>query len=109
MNKTLLGFLLGVIVITLASSAIENYTVKKNTAEVLSYQNVRIFTDCTPVAEYEYLGTVKGPAMSFSSGQYEPVRDGLIKRAKKEYPQAEGIILILKDMGYDRADVIRFK
>lgn len=109
MNKTLLGFILGIFAISLVSSTTDIYTVKKNTAEVATYQNIRVFTDCTPVAEYEYLGTVKGPGVSFSSGQYEPVRDGLIRRAKKEYPQAEGIILILKDMGYDRADVIRFK
>ena len=57
--------------------------------------------------EYEYLGTVKSNVTM--SGQYEDVRNNLIRRAKKEYPAAEGIILNLKDGGTDKADVIKFK
>lgn len=84
--------------------------VKKNAAVVEQVQGIYVFTDCKPVKEFEYLGTVKATgAFSVRSPQYESVRDILIKRLKKEYPQADGIILKLKDGDTDSADAIKFK
>jgi hypothetical protein len=91
----------------LISAGIENYMVSKKTAEVERFQNLYVFTDSTPVLEYDYLGTVSS-AMTLS-GQYESVRNSLIKSAQKKYPQCDGIILHLVNGGVDKADVIKFK
>lgn len=107
MKKLIFGIIIGILFTALISAGISEYVVNKKTAEVTSIQNLKIFTDCEPVMEYEYLGTVKG-SMTVT-GQYEPVRNVLIKKAKKEYPQAEGIILHLVNGGIDKADVIKFK
>ena len=77
-------------------------------ATATQMQGLYIFTDCTPVQEYEVLGTIKG-AGSLGSAQYTAVRDRLIKKAKKEHPTGTGIILHLNDGGTDIADVIKFK
>jgi hypothetical protein len=109
MKKVLLGIVLGISVAALLSAKIAEYSVKKSTAEVQRIQNIYMFTDATPVMEYEYLGTVKVSISLFGSGQYQDIRDKLIRKAKKDYPKAEGIIFIFKDGGVDRADVIKFK
>lgn len=83
------------------------YEVKKSTAEVSQVQGLYIFTDSTPVSEYEYLGTVN--ASIGMSGQYTDVKNSLIKKTKKEYADADGIIIYLVTGSTDKADVIKFK
>lgn len=100
------GLLVGLTLFALVSFK-SSYEPGKKTADVNTYEGVYIFTDSKPVKEYTYLGTVKSVG-AFSSGQYEQVRNKLIKLAKKEYPGCEGIILELKDGGTDKADVIKF-
>lgn len=101
-------FLIGIALCGLFSfKMVADYVAKKNTAEVDQYQGVYVFTDSKPVGEYDYLGTVK-VSMSLS-GQYASVRDALIKKAKKEYPNANGIIFNFKDGGTDKADAILIK
>lgn len=107
MKKQVLFFISGILLMFLISSGYENYVVSKQTAHAERFQNVYVFTDSKPVMEYEYLGTIKG--VMTLTGQYQPVRDGLIKKAKKEYPGCEGVILHLVDGGIDKADVIKFK
>ena len=107
MKKLILSFLIGVSFTALIGAGVVDYVVSKKTAEVTTIQNLKIFTDCQPVMEYDYLGTIKSSGTM--TGQYEPVRNALIKKAKKEYPQAEGIILHLVNGGTDKADVIKFK
>jgi predicted small secreted protein len=107
MRKIILGVIVGISITMLISAGMENYVINKNTANVEMYQNVRIFTDSRPLAEYEYLGTVK-ITISFS-GQYTPLRNSFIKAAKKKYPDCEGIILNFVNGGTDTADVIKFK
>ena len=77
-------------------------------ATATQLQGMYIFTDCTPMQEYEVLGTVKSAA-SLGSSQYTAVRDRLIKKAKKEHPTGTGIIFHFDDGGTDMADVIKFK
>ncbi|MFN4247552.1 MAG: hypothetical protein ACK4EY_07500 [Flavipsychrobacter sp.] len=84
-----------------------SYEPRNSTAEVEQVQGCYIFIDSRPVKEYKYLGTVKS-TFSWGSGQYQDVRDKLIKRIKKEYPEADGIIFHFHDGGQDRADAIRF-
>lgn len=85
------------------------FQVNNGTAQVNQYQNLYIFSDSKPVKEYDYLGTIKSSTGGFGSAQYESVRDRLIKKAKKEYPQANAIILNLKEGKADQADVILLK
>ncbi|MDR1866378.1 MAG: hypothetical protein LBR08_12535 [Bacteroidales bacterium] len=111
MKKIILGAITGICFMALlgAGRLAEEYQAKKSTAEVARLQNLYVFSDSTPVKDYEYLGTVKIVIRLLGSGQYTDIRDALIKKAKKEYPDAEGIILNPKDYGADRADVIKFK
>lgn len=82
---------------------------QKATAIVNQLQGLYIYTDAKPANDFEYLGTVKAKGAAWGSGQYTDVRDRFIKAAKKDYPNAEGIILHMHDGGIDRADVIKFK
>ena len=102
MKKLIFGILIGVSSMALISAGVSNYVASKQTADVSIYQNVRVFTDCKPVSEYEYLGTVK--VRLSVTGEYTEVRDILLKNAKKDYPNCEGIII-----AGEKADVIRFK
>ncbi len=102
MKKLILGIVIGVSCTALVGAGIENYVVNKNTAEVVSSQNVLVFMDSKPVKEYEYLGTVK---MTVAwTGVYSEIKTYLIKTAKKNYPECDAIII---DRG--SADVIKFK
>jgi len=108
MKKVIIGvFISALVIIGLAFTA--TYEAKKSTAEVEQMQGLYVFIDSKPVMEYEYLGTVKRNTGGFGGAQYSSVRDGLIKRVKEDYPKADGIILILKAGGTDRADAIKFK
>lgn len=83
-------------------------------ATVERIEGVYVFVDSRPIAEYDYLGTVKagsgmGKAFSVSSQEYEDRRNKLIKRVKEEYPNADGVILKFKSGGKDAADAIKFK
>jgi len=102
MKKLILGIIIGVSFTALIGAGIENYVVGKQTANVVKSENILIFHDCTPVMEYEYLGTIKmGIAVT---GKYSEIREYMIKTAKTKYPQADAIII---DKG--KADVIKFK
>lgn len=77
-------------------------------AEVNKIQGAYIFVDSEPVGKYEYLGTVN-ITLSFSN-QYEPVRDILIKKARKKYGNSfDGLIFHFTNGGTDKADVIKFE
>ncbi|MBI49148.1 MAG: hypothetical protein CL850_02535 [Crocinitomicaceae bacterium] len=110
MKKILFGIIL---ILSLSSlfaftySAV--YDIKNNTSEVNQFEGLLIFTDSKPVKSYEYLGTVKSNTGGFGGSQYEDVRKRLIKNAKKEYPQADGLILFLNKGQADKADVVKFK
>lgn len=83
-----------------------SHDIKKNCAEVQQLQGLYIFMDSKPLTEYKYLGTVK--ASSGWSGQYQAVRDKLIKKAKDDFKDADGLILNFVKDGVDKADVIKF-
>lgn len=76
---------------------------EKSHAAVNQVQGVYVFVDCKPIKETQYVGTVKAGVTW--SGSYKEVIEKLVKKAKKEYPDAEGIIF----NGDEKADVIKFK
>lgn len=89
--KNLFAIALLLCAITLLSFVVIDYELKSSTAEVNQLQGLYIFTDSKPVKEYDYLGTEK--LLMTASAQYSNVRDGLVKKVKKAYPQADGVIL----------------
>lgn len=74
----------------------------KNSATVNQVEGIYIFTDCKPVREYEYLGSVNALT---ANGYYEQVRSASIKQGKKKYPTMDA--LIIHDEG--KADCIKLK
>lgn len=94
------------LVIILAFSA-NSYEPNHATAEVNKIEGFYIFVDSKPVLPYESLGDTD---LGFVSGtQYESIRANLIKRARKNYPTADGLILSLNKKGVDKCNVIKFK
>ena len=90
------------------SFSVKSHQLKKNLAEVNQVQGVYIFVDSKPSMEYEYLGTVEMKG-SWGSGQYQDVRDKLLKKLKAKFSQAEGAIFNFHDGGTDKVDAIKFK
>lgn len=90
-----------------SSYALSEIEIKqKSLAEVQKYVGVYIFNDNEPICEYKVIERIK-VGMSWSS-QYEGVRNHLVNKALKKYPQADAIILNLSDGGIDRATIIKF-
>jgi hypothetical protein len=85
----------------------KNKSEKNNLAKVEQFQGLYIFTDCTPTKEHKYIETVKFSG-GFNNLQYSNVRDTLIKRVRKKYSDAEGIILKFVIGGNDLGDAIKF-
>lgn len=81
---------------------------KLNGAEVDQMQGIYLFSDSKPTRAYDYLGSEKISFNLFGSGKYDDVRDRLIKKIKKEYPKANGVIFHLGE-GKDKADAIFIK
>lgn len=67
-----------------------------------------IFTDCEPLSNYKYIGTVQSKNTA-GSAQYTALRDKLIKRGKKSFPEANGIILRFVNGGTDSGEMILFE
>ncbi len=83
-------------------------------AHVEKSNGLFVFTDCSPIAEYEVIGEVSTNGtgnrdLQNSLGQYEAVRDELIKIARAANSQVEGVILTFVTGGYDKAHLIKFK
>jgi hypothetical protein len=111
MKKLIIGIIIGISCTALIGAGIENYVASKKTAEVNRVMGLYVFTDSNPVMDYEKLGSVKvGTALALSD-EYGAMRDALIKKAKKEYPNADAILCYPEVKGLDAvtADVIKFK
>ncbi len=81
------------------------FATDKGSATVDQKQGLYIFLLSKPTAEYEYLGSVKkGLAWT---GQPDEMLNSMIKKVKKDYPKADGIVFTTIDM--DKADAIQFK
>jgi hypothetical protein len=105
MKKISLGILTGLSLTLLIAFSTATQEIKNSTAEVKQVQGLYIFTDCKPVKEVDYLGTVKVKGVVMSN-KYTAMRDLLIKKAKKDFPKADGIII--SDDSFE-ADAIKFK
>lgn len=106
--KNYLVILLSILFLFSSSTTRDRDPKDNGLAVVNQVEGLYIFSDSKPVEKYTYLGTVKGNFV-WSSGQYESIRDALIKKARKNYQNFDGLILNLKDQGIDKADVIKFE
>lgn len=107
MKKSIYGILIGMGLTTLVSFTSYNYVLRNNTSEVDQLQGYYIFVNSKPVMEYKYLGTVKC-VLPFGISEYSDIRDRLIKKATKDYPQADGLIFTFKNKN-SGCDAIKFK
>lgn len=78
---------------------------EKNKSIVDQKEGLYIFILSKPVAEYEYLGSVK--KILAWSGKPDEMLNSMIRKVKKDYPKADGIVFTSIDM--DKADAIQFK
>ncbi len=108
MKRVIFGTLIGVTLTSLLALTVASYEPRSSTAEVDQIQGYCIFINAKPVKEYKYIGTVKS-VMTLGSGQFQDVRDKLIRKAKKEYPEGDGLIFNFHDGGTDKCDVIKIK
>lgn len=108
MKNSLTAFLSGVTLTLLLAFTSLNYEVRKSTAEVDMINGFYVFSDSKPVSEFTFLGSIKGTDWEMNP-QYTNIRDGILKRARKKYPDANGVILHLNSGGSDAADVIILK
>ncbi len=99
-TKLFIGLFLTVILLT-AFTVISD----KSTAIAEQKEGLYIFLLSKPTTEYEYLGSVK--KVLAWSGKPEEMLNSMIKKVKKEYPKADGIVFTNIDM--DKADAIQFK
>lgn len=93
---------------------ITNLYSQNNIAVVNKIQGFYIFTDNQPLAEYDVIGEVTTDGnndvdIRNSGGQYQAVRDYLIKTARQANYTADGLILSFVDGGTDKAVMIKFK
>ena len=107
MKKSLLSFFLGSCLTCILAFKAITYEPNPATAEVYKIEGFYIFTDSKPMMQHDSLGIVE---LGFVSGtQYESIRANLIKRARKQYPDANGLILELNKKNIDKCIVIQFK
>lgn len=82
----------------------------KQSANANVYQAVSVFTDCNPVQPYDVLGDIKvSSSGGFGNDSYNSQRDAAIKKLKKDYPTADGILISFKGNGACMATAIKFK
>ncbi|MFA5670493.1 MAG: hypothetical protein WC967_14735 [Balneolaceae bacterium] len=84
-------------------------TEDKALAKADKIQGVYVYVKCTPVAEYEHLGTVKGSAIG--NHEMDVMTEKFIKKAKEQYPDADGIIFdgAIKQTHNTKVSAIKFK
>lgn len=75
-------------------------------ARARQVQGLFIFMYAEPAAPHDYLGTVKGAGMTWG-GTQEETMTSIIKRTKKQYPEAQGIVFQPGD--FEKVDAIKFK
>lgn len=101
--------LIFVTVFGLISFKNQEIQLKPTSAEVNRLNGMAVFIESEPIMEYEVLGDVRYDGTFGITGQYQEARDALIKKAKKKYNNADGIIIRFCNNCTDRADVNKFK
>ena len=74
-------------------------------ANVEIIENVGVFAYCKPDCGYDVLGTVKLPGL-VSSERADRCIETLLKRAKKDFPSTEALIL---NTEFSKAECVKFR
>lgn len=90
---------------SLTVSAQNTINRNKNHGLIDQREGIYIFILCKPQLDYEFLGTVKTDTIIIES--HNEMLNMLLKHCKKEYPDAEAIII--SDIKMEQADCIRLK
>lgn len=106
--KTIAAFVGGIIFTSLISATII-YDLKKSSAEVNMEKGYYIFIECTPSKSFKKVGSIKKRVNWSGSGQFDDIKHDLVNKAKRLYPDGEGLIFDFKDGGADEVQVIRFE
>lgn len=80
------------------------HEIDKSAAKAEQIEGKYIFILSKPTQQYKYLGSVK-KTISLT-GQPQELINSIVKKVKKEYPTADGIIF--KDLELSSADAIMF-
>lgn len=97
------GILIGIAISAIVGFTATEYTVNKRTAEVEVIEGLHVFSNSKPVTPYDYITTVK-PGVTVN-GYHSQVVNSIIRKVKKDYPTADGIIITSNSS----AEVIKFK
>ncbi|MFA6066880.1 MAG: hypothetical protein WC707_06890 [Candidatus Babeliaceae bacterium] len=97
---------IAILAIFMMASAFTYQSLNKNTAIVEQMQGVCIFYKSKPAGNYDYIGSVKAPGIT-NSVKPGPMVETMIKKMKKDYSSADGIIFTDENM--DKADAIKLK
>ena len=93
------------LLITAILFSINSFAGVNDSAIVERIEGIYVFQFSKPLGNYDYQGTVK--KLFVISGKPEEMINSLIKKCKKEYPDANAIIITSIDM--DKADCITLK
>lgn len=80
--------------------------VNKNNGLIYQQEGIYVFVLCKPQLDYEILGIVKKPDAMIAESHHKMI-NMLLQYCKKEYPNAEAIII--SDIKMEQADCIRLK
>ena len=108
-----------IVIISLVGFTVNKPADNKSLANVNQQQGILIFTDCKPVAEYEFIKNIKsddqtqgkvyygdGKGICFCDLNYSQAVEATLKLMKKKKLEADGIIFNTSNMS---ADLIKFK
>lgn len=79
----------------------------KGIVRVQKNNGIYAFCDNEPISDYEILDRVKSNVSW--SGQFNEIRNKLIKKAVKDYPNADAVVISMAKGSTDKAIVIKFK
>ena len=98
-----------ILIVSVVGFSVNHNSDDKAAATVNQVDGLFIFVDCTPVKEYKYIGSVKYGSIMQGNPQYTVIRDKLIKRVKKDWPDANGVLFHFSSGSADKADAIFIK
>lgn len=78
----------------------------KSACNAEKIEGVYVFIHCKPVAQYDFVGTVKITGM-VSVNSLDHMMNLCIKQARKDYPTADAIIVT--GANCEKADAVKFK
>ena len=70
----------------------KEHHIKNNLARVDSLDDVYIFTDCQPIAEYEKVGQIDIRGGKWNLDSYEEMKQNLVRDAKAQYNDFDAIL-----------------